>query len=218
MNKYQNGKVYKTVDVGYKKCYIGSTCESLNQRMARHRSKYAAYLNGKVEHTRSFYLFDEFGVDNCKIELIEHYPCDEKDELRKREGEYIRATECVNKQVAGRTHKQYYEENKEICIRKCREYNTNNREKVACRIKEYARKHKREVQEYKKQYQQEHRQEIKEYMQNYYKTNKAKILSRQGDNYSKTYMCECGSACRLDGKSKHEKTMKHQLYKSNLEK
>ena len=147
MNKYQNGKVYKIVDVGYKKCYIGSNCESLSQRMARHRRKYTAYLNGKAEHTRSFYLFDEFGVDNCKFELIQHYPCDENDELRKREGEYIRATECVNKQGAGRTHKQYYEENKDICIRKCREYNTNNREKVACRIKEYARKHKREVQE-----------------------------------------------------------------------
>ena len=63
------------------------------------------------------------------------------------EGEYIRATECVNKQGAGRTHKQYYEENKDICIPKCREYNTNNREKTACIIKEYARKHKREVQE-----------------------------------------------------------------------
>ena len=40
MNKYHNGKIYKVVDVGYNKCYIGSTTESLSQRMARHRSAY----------------------------------------------------------------------------------------------------------------------------------------------------------------------------------
>ena len=74
------------MDGGYKKCYIGSSCESLSRRMARHRSKCTAYLNGKVEHTRPFYSFDEFGVGNCKIELFEHYPCDEKDELRKKRG------------------------------------------------------------------------------------------------------------------------------------
>ena len=39
-NKLKNGKIYKIVDVGYNKCYIGSTCESLSQRMARHRKDF----------------------------------------------------------------------------------------------------------------------------------------------------------------------------------
>ena len=42
MNKYQNGKIYKIVDVGYNKCYIGSTTETVSQRMARHRNCYKA--------------------------------------------------------------------------------------------------------------------------------------------------------------------------------
>ena len=36
MNRYEHGKIYKIVDNGYNKCYVGSTCESLSQRMARH--------------------------------------------------------------------------------------------------------------------------------------------------------------------------------------
>ena len=47
MNKYQNGKIYKIVDVGYSKCYIGSTCEELSQRMARHRAIYKQFAKGK---------------------------------------------------------------------------------------------------------------------------------------------------------------------------
>ena len=38
-NRYQNGKIYKITDVGYNNCYIGSTTESLSQRMARHRKE-----------------------------------------------------------------------------------------------------------------------------------------------------------------------------------
>ena len=37
MNTYQNGKVYLITDLNYNKTYYGSTCESLSQRMARHR-------------------------------------------------------------------------------------------------------------------------------------------------------------------------------------
>ena len=106
MERYKNGKIYKIVDVGYEKCYVGSTCEELSQRMARHRQKY--YFNerhGRNKHSNSRVLFDEYGVDNCKIELIEHYPCDSKEQLLRREGYHIQNTECVNRCVAGRTPK-----------------------------------------------------------------------------------------------------------------
>ena len=69
-NKYHNGKIYKITDIGYNKCYIGSTCEELSQRMARHRIKYKCFLNGSIQDkTRSFDLFNEYGIENCKIEL-----------------------------------------------------------------------------------------------------------------------------------------------------
>ena len=43
MNRYENGKIYKITDVGYNKCYIGSTCENLSKRMERHRKQYKEY-------------------------------------------------------------------------------------------------------------------------------------------------------------------------------
>ena len=45
-NKYQNGKIYKITDIGYNKCYIGSTTEGLSLRMACHRGSYKSFLNG----------------------------------------------------------------------------------------------------------------------------------------------------------------------------
>ena len=64
--------------------------------MARHRQKYNRHLKGiKTDTTStSTSLIDEFGIENCKIELIKNYPCFSRDKLLKREGEYIRKTDC----------------------------------------------------------------------------------------------------------------------------
>ena len=94
MNRYEKGKIYKITDVGYNKCYFGSTCESLSRRMDRHRNNFKRYSNGKKEaKTSSFFLFEGYGVENCKIELIEIYPCVCKEELLRREGHYIKETD-----------------------------------------------------------------------------------------------------------------------------
>ena len=99
MNRYENGKIYKITDVGYNKCYIGSTCESLSKRMERHRKQYKEYIKGRMKKkTTAIDIFNEFGIENCTIELIENYPCQSKEELFKREGGHIKATECVNRQ------------------------------------------------------------------------------------------------------------------------
>ena len=107
INKYHNSKIYQITDIGYSKCYIGSTTEELSMRMVRHRSGYKSFLRDGKGLVRSFEIFSEYGVENCKIELIEYFKCDTLQELRKREGEVIKKTECVNKCVAGRTEKEY---------------------------------------------------------------------------------------------------------------
>ena len=114
MNKYHNGKIYKIVDVGYNKQYFGSTIESLSKRMAKHRYKYKTYSSSE-EHIRvsCYDIFDEYGIENCKIELVEYFSCETKDELFRREGEYIRNNDCVNKIIAGRTKQEYNDETKE---------------------------------------------------------------------------------------------------------
>ena len=129
MNKYHNGKIYKIVDVGYNKQYIGSTTENLSMRMARHRNEYRRYKDGKINKTMSFDLFDEYGLDCCKIELIENAKCETKEELLKKEGEYIRSINCINKSLVGRSKKEHYEDNKEYILNKCKKYREENKEK-----------------------------------------------------------------------------------------
>ena len=136
MNRYENGKIYKIVDVGYTKCYIGSTCEKLHKRFTRHKIDYRFFIknNKTTDFTRSFLLFDEFGVENCKIELIENYPCNSKEELSAREGHHQKENDCVNKYIAGRSVKQFHEDNKEYLkeywSKKHKEYHEKNPDKI----------------------------------------------------------------------------------------
>jgi len=131
LKKYQRGKIYKVVDTSYTECYIGSSTQRfLCNRMASHRANYKLWKHNQYANCAVFSLFDKYGVDNCKIELIESYPCESLEELRRREGHWIKLEECINKRVAGRTDLEYYYDN----IEKFKEYQelnteTNPREK-----------------------------------------------------------------------------------------
>lgn len=129
-NKYQDGKIYKITDVGRTECYIGSTTSTLSARMAQHRAQYKGWKEGKWQRVSSFDLFDKHGAENCSIELIEAHPCKNKDELRRREGHYIKKTVCVNKVVAGRSQKQWVEENKDRIARTVKAYHEANKDKI----------------------------------------------------------------------------------------
>ena len=166
-NKYQNGKIYKITDIGYNKCYIGSTTEELNQRMARHRTDYKRFLNGKNRHTRSYDIFDEYGVENCKIELVEYFKCDTLQQLQRKEGEHIKNTECVNKNIAGRTIKEWWKDNKNKMQLYQKEYYKANKNK----IKEYYEANKNKINKRFKEYYKNNKQYFKEY----YENNKNKI-------------------------------------------
>ena len=49
--------------------------------MERHRTQYNHYIKGKMKQkTTAVDIFNEFGIENCKIELIETYPCNNKEE------------------------------------------------------------------------------------------------------------------------------------------
>ena len=118
MVNYQNGKIYKMEDVGGNMCYIGSTTKDfLSKRMSEHRSKYRYWKSDpKNSKFTVFDIFDTYGIENCRIVLIELLPCDSKDELHARESHYIRTVECVNKIIPNRTKAEYskkrYKENK----------------------------------------------------------------------------------------------------------
>ena len=80
--------------------------------MARHRQNHQKAEEWNTK-TNCRLLFDEYGMENCKIELLEDYPCENKEQLLKREGYYIQNNDCVNRCVAGRTINEWKEDNKE---------------------------------------------------------------------------------------------------------
>ena len=85
MVNYGNGKIYKIEclsSTDENDIYIGSTMkEHLSQRMDTHRTNYKQWLKGKGAHVTSCDLFEKYGLENCRITLIETCPCESRDEL-----------------------------------------------------------------------------------------------------------------------------------------
>lgn len=151
-NKYSNGKIYKVVDNAYTKCYIGSTIEPLCKRMAKHRRDYNLYKQGKKLFYTIYSLFDEYGTENCKIELLEAYPCNNIEELHKHEGEHIKYNDCLNKRVEGRTDKDRRLAKPETYKAIAKRYQESHKEQIATYAKDYSARNSEIIKEKKRLY------------------------------------------------------------------
>ena len=118
MNKFQSGKIYKIVDNSSDLIYIGSTCDTLEQRLKGHEASFKCFKLGKMNFVTSFKVLEN---NNYRIELIKLYPCETKQELNIAEGLVIKKLKSeglniINKNIAGQTRKetnaQYYNNNK----------------------------------------------------------------------------------------------------------
>jgi hypothetical protein len=101
------GKIYKLV--GYGLTYYGSTTDLICNRKAKHKNHYKLHQEGGQNYLTAFDIIEK--GNDWDIELVEDNI--EKEQLLTREGFYIKNNECVNKRVAGRTKKEYYEDNEE---------------------------------------------------------------------------------------------------------
>jgi hypothetical protein len=163
---YSRGKIYKIVGNG--KVYVGSTCERLLcQRLAGHRTKYNRWIEGKGEYVTSC---DCVSDPECYIELLEMCDCSCIDELRKCEGKWIRDIDCVNRCVAGRTNKEYYQENKSKKLEYGKAYQEANASKIAERKKNHRVAN---IAEYVKK------------NRTYYDANRELILQKKREQYQK---------------------------------
>jgi ribosome-interacting GTPase 1 len=112
MSKYSTGKIYRvepTCEHDEKDVYYGCTIQPLSQRFGCHVSNYRQWkydTSGKSRKITIYDLFDKYKIENCKIYLVEDYPCDRREQLVKREGEYIRSNKCVNKYASGRSKEE----------------------------------------------------------------------------------------------------------------
>ena len=126
MINYNNGKIYRIINTQNETVYIGSTCQSLSQRLATHKHR---------------------GNGN-KIILIENYPCDSCEELRMREQVVIEEHKgLLNKHRA--IGSLWYD--KKFTKDYNREYHEKNKEKISERQREYREKNKEKRNEKKKE-------------------------------------------------------------------
>lgn len=81
MVDYTKTKIYKIMSNSGEKVYIDATAKNyLSQRLQQHKNDFKKFKEGKMKFQMVFELFDRYGVENCKIILIESFPCISKDE------------------------------------------------------------------------------------------------------------------------------------------
>ena len=185
-NKYRKGKIYSIRSDQTEDIYIGSTIKRLEKRLEVHEAHYKAFNNGTFHYVASYELLKHA---NYKIELLERYPCDSEEELRRREGYFHKTVDCVNMRIAGRTDAEYYEDNKEKIIAYQKQYNLKNKEIISDRNKEYAKANKIAIKEQKARYYQANKELAKQKAKQLYQDNKEKIKEQvkqyRQDNKSK---------------------------------
>lgn len=151
------GKIYKIVNTIDDKIYVGSTSMShVNKRFTLHKSSYKKWLRGLSSYYTSFELFEDYGIENCKIELIEEIEISDRKELFKRENFWINELRevCVNKKPSyssdekkitdmKKANKKYYEKNRDKILQQKNTYRKlnyiENKDKVLKRSKEWAK-------------------------------------------------------------------------------
>ena len=156
MPNFKNGKIYGIDDKDGNRIYVGSTCDPLPRRKSNHKSM---SRTSKMPFYR--YVAENGGWDNFKIVLIEDYPCDNRSELYRREGEHIKKINPVtNCNIPGRTPKELYEATRDKILEQHRKYYEKNKE----RVREYYEKNKERVREYYEKNKEQKREYARQYM------------------------------------------------------
>ena len=156
---YKNAKIYNVLNDVTDDVYVGSTCQPLSKRMAEHRGA----LNKKAcSNFKLYKKMKEIGKEHFYIELIEDFHCDNVEQLRAREGHYIRQIATLNKLVAGRTKAEFEEYRHEA-------------------KKEYGRKYAKEHYDVEKQkeYRNANRERLNEQRRIKYALNKQQALQQE---------------------------------------
>jgi hypothetical protein len=231
------GRVYKITSNETADIYVGSTVQKLYQRFSNHKLDYTKYTQGKFAKYMTSYCILKYS--DAKIELLEERGFEYKNDMLKLEGEYIRAIEgCINKQVAGRTekeykdtykdqykqynkeynethkdrisqqHKEYYQANKDEIKQHVKQYKENHEYELKIKNKEYNNKHKEEIKQYKKGYRELNKDKIAEVLKEYYNKNQERLKEQKNAKIT----CEiCGTMYSHSNKNKHIKAKTHQL-------
>ena len=150
MPDYQKTKIYKIWSPNTEKVYVGATTQTLAQRMGKHR---------RTIDTKSKIIID---LGDARIELLQEFPCNSKMESDKKEGEYIRSLNCVNKVISGRTDKEYRIDNKEKIANNKQQYYNTNKDIIRDKHANYRIENIDKINKQKDEYRNNNREKIRE--------------------------------------------------------
>ena len=183
---YSKAKVYKICNCIDNELYVGSTCQSLSQRMGEHRR---GARKARTQHFRLYQKMNELGVENFSIVLLEEMPeCQNIEQLRKKERDYI---EELNSRL-----------NQIIPSRTKQEWTKSNPEKVKDSFQKHYEKNKEKIIEKAKCFATDNPDKVKAYQRRSYEKNKEKYHIRQAERIE----CEiCKNLYRRDYIGRHIK-------------
>jgi Uri superfamily endonuclease len=164
MPDYQKSKIYKLWSPSKNLVYYGSTVQALSQRLAEHLSR------KKKISCVSYLILD---CEDYKMELVEEYPCNNKQQLLKKEAEYIKNNECCNKAIPQRTYKEYRVDTAIVFKEKIKHYYKNNADKIKEQQKQYYKDNSDKIKERQKQYDKNNADKINERKKQYRLKKKA---------------------------------------------
>lgn len=207
------GRVYQIVcDCGCNQKYVGSTKQTLSQRMTKHRHDANRVLSPLYLHMR------EVGTEKFRIirlELIEN--CLDKEQLRAREQYWIGQFDTLKNGLNGRYAIKDPNRDKE-CQRRYREANTD---KIKERVKKYRQANTDKIKEQTKKYRHANKDVLKQKWAGYYQANKDVLNEKtrqyhraNRERYKEQVECECGAILTHHNLSLHKKTNKHQQYET----
>ena len=153
---YSKAIIYKLVcnDLDVTNLYVGSTTR-FSHRKTAHKQACCNPNSKKYNYNVYQFIRANDGWDNWSMIEVEKYPCTDANELRSRERYWIEQLNAtLNKQVPGRTKKEYQKDH----------YDQNK--------------------EHYKDYYEQNKQTIKEYQKDHYEQNKERIKEQKATPYN----------------------------------
>lgn len=218
---YAKTKIYQINNTINDEVYVGSTTNTLEQRLTQHRHRVSKEC---FLHLPLYSLMRELGTDKFYIELVEDYPCTSRLDQRVREGYYIRERGTLNQRIAGRDKSEYRHENIDRIKETRLEYRKNNADILKEKWKQYYKENRAKILQRGSEYRNNNPDRSKDY----YQTNRDNLLEQKAEYYFKNkelisskaavkVECEkCGCMIRRSDIAKHQKTKKCNLLAASL--
>jgi hypothetical protein len=190
--KYQRTLVYGIICMITGKIYVGSTHQTLEERIAGHIRQ------------RDCSAWQILERGNYKAYEIQKWPCNTLREALTLEGGWQRAYKAsfrdflVNERIEG----AFKEESPEARQEYGKQYREEHKEETRVRDKKYREEHKEELQAYDKQYREEHKEEKKARNKKYHENHKEEKDARRKQPWTCEY---CNKKMTTGAKYNHKK-------------